>query len=67
MPSSSMYEDRKADPEGNQGGAGGDAGKEGAERRAIADIFRAVDLDANGKISEEELLKAVRKHERAEH
>lgn len=32
----------------------------GAERRAIFDLFRAVDIDASGRISQEELITTVR-------
>lgn len=33
---------------------------EGVERRVIADIFGLVDVDASGRVSEDELLETVR-------
>lgn len=45
---------------GGDGASGGDAAAaEVAERRAIADVFRKVDLDASGHVSQEELVEAV--------
>lgn len=43
------------------GGSGHNGGEvETVERRAIVKLFRAVDVDASGHVSQEELLKAVR-------
>lgn len=52
---------------GNSGTCGGDVGGGGSEeevveKRAIADVFRKVDLDASGHVSEEELLEGVSAH-----
>lgn len=46
---------------GRSGGGADGKGDEAkaAEKRAIENIFRAVDLDASGHVSEEELLEAV--------
>ncbi|CAM9719832.1 unnamed protein product [Ectocarpus fasciculatus] len=41
------------------GGGGHNGGLETVERRAIVKLFRAVDVDASGHISQEELLQAV--------
>ena len=40
-------------------GAPGGGVEEAAEKRAIADVFRKVDLDSSGHVSEEELLEGV--------
>lgn len=47
------------------GAAGGSGDRhrstpEGVERRAIAEIFGLVDVDASGRVSEDELLETVR-------
>lgn len=42
------------------GGGHNGGGVETVERRAIVKLFRAVDVDASGHVSQEELLKAVR-------
>ena len=52
----------RSDSRGGDGGSENYQGvdqEEAAERNAIADIFRRVDLDASGQISQQELLEAV--------